>query len=285
MSILTLVTTLIEGFMSDDVIVPKISISDLAILLLEPSNTQSKIITNQLEEIGNFNVECARSPEEAWTIMKRAVPDLVISSMYFAQSTGGELVQRMREDPDLELVPFVLVSSENRWASLEPIKQAGVMAILPKPFAIGDLSLALHAAAEFVDDEMIGLEDVDLESIRVLVVDDSQTARNHIIKLLEKFGLEQIFWAQDGLEAVGMMDASIYDLLITDYNMPQMDGERLVNHIRNNSIQSSIPIIMITSENNEARLDAVIKSGVSAICNKPFDMGAIRTLIQQLLTQ
>jgi two-component system chemotaxis response regulator CheY len=126
---------------------------------------------------------------------------------------------------------------------------------------------------------------VDLESIRVLVVDDSQTARNHIIKLLEKFGLEQIFWAQDGLEAVDMMDATIYDLLLTDYNMPQMDGERLVNHIRNNSMQSSIPIIMITSENNEARLDAVVKSGVSAICNKPFDMGAIRTLIQQLLTQ
>jgi two-component system chemotaxis response regulator CheY len=271
--------------MSDDVTVPRLSISDLAILLVEPSNTQSKIITHQLGEVGNFNIESASSPEEAWAIMKRAVPDLVISAMYFDQSTGSELVQRMRADPDLEIVPFVLVSSENRWASLEPIKQAGVMAILSKPFAIGDLSLALHAAAEFVDDEMVGLEDVDLESIRVLVVDDSQTARNHIIKLLEKIGLEQISWARDGLEAVGMMDESIYDLLITDYNMPQMDGERLVNHIRNNSIQTSIPIIMITSENNEARLDAVVKSGVSAICNKPFDMGSIRTLIQQLLTQ
>jgi len=264
--------------------VPQLAISDLAILLVEPSQTQSKIITYQLGEIGNFNVESASSPAEAWTIMQRATPDLVISAMYFDQSTGSELVQRMRADPDLEIVPFILVSSENRWASLEPIKQAGVMAILPKPFDIEDLRLALSAAAEFVDDDIAGIEDVDLEAVRVLVVDDSKTARNHIIKLLEKIGLEHIAWAQDGLEAVSMMDSSIYDLLITDYNMPQMDGERLVNHIRNHSIQTSIPIIMITSENNEARLDAVVKSGVSAICNKPFDLASIRTLIQQMLT-
>jgi two-component system chemotaxis response regulator CheY len=270
--------------MCDDVTVPQLSISDLAILLVEPSSTQARIITHQLGEVGNFNVESASSPEEAWSIMKRASPDLVISAMYFDQSTGSELVYRMRADPSLESVPFVLVSSEKRWASLEPIRQAGVMAILSKPFAIGDLRLALHAAAEFVDDEIVGVEDVDLESIRVLVVDDSKTARNHIIKLLEKIGLEHISCAQDGLEAVAMMDASIYDLLITDYNMPKMNGERLVNHIRNHSIQTSIPIIMITSENNEARLDAVVKSGVSAICNKPFDLSSIRAVVQQMLT-
>jgi two-component system chemotaxis response regulator CheY len=81
-----------------------------------------------------------------------------------------------------------------------------------------------------------------------------------------------------------LLDQNFFDLIVTDYNMPEMDGEALVNHIRANSNQSSIPIIMVTSEENENRLAAVQQAGVSAICDKPFEPGNIRTLLQQLFT-
>jgi two-component system chemotaxis response regulator CheY len=263
--------------------VSRLNISDLAILLIEPSLTQSKIMVRQLAEVGNHNVESVNTPEAAWKTMQRVSPDLVISAMYFDQSTGAELVQRMRAEPRLADVPFMLVSSEKRWASLEPIKQAGVMAILPKPFAIEDLTMALQTVAEFVDADGLEAEDMALDAIRVLVVDDSLTARRHIMSMLEKSGLEQISSANDGQQAVKLMEESIFDLVITDYNMPVMDGAALIDHIRNHSTQASVPIIMITSENNEARLDAVLKSGVSAICDKPFDMKAIKALIHQMV--
>jgi two-component system chemotaxis response regulator CheY len=71
--------------------------------------------------------------------------------------------------------------------------------------------------------------------------------------------------------------------VITDFNMPKMDGEKLTNFIRNDSSQSSIPILMVTSENSEARVDSFMQSGVSAVCDKPFHAGYVKNLLGQLL--
>ena len=89
----------------------------------------------------------------------------------------------------------------------------------------------------------------------------------------------------DPIKALEWAKHNNHDLVITDYNMPEMDGEALVNHVRANSNQSSIPIIMVTSEENENRLAAVQQAGVSAICDKPFEPGNIRTLLQQLFSE
>ena len=260
----------------------RLEIEELSILLLEPSITQRKIIAAKLNEAGNKNVEMVASPDEAWKSMSAVTPDLVMSSMYFDEGTGSELVSRMRECENLRDIPFMLISSENRFERLDPVKQAGVMAILPKPFSVDDMRLALEATAEYMttDEE---LELFDTEGLRVLVVDDSLTARKHISRLLSNMGMENITLARDGVEAVKILEETLFDIVITDFNMPEMDGERLTSYIRNHSNQSTIPILMVTSEENEARLDSVMKSGVSAICDKPFDAGHVKTLLGQLL--
>lgn len=140
-----------------------------------------------------------------------------------------------------------------------------MMAILPKPFSVDDMRMALEATAEYmIHDDEDALRDG--ESLKVLVVDDSVTARNRFSRLLNNVGMEAITLARDGLEAVKILEETLFDIVITDFNMPEMDGERLTSYIRDHSSQSSIPILMVTSEANEARLDSVIKSGVSAIC-------------------
>jgi two-component system chemotaxis response regulator CheY len=65
--------------------------------------------------------------------------------------------------------------------------------------------------------------------------------------------------------------------------MPEMNGQELVDYIRNQSAQPGIPVLMVTSESNENRLAAVQKSGVSAICDKPFTTETIQGLLQQIL--
>ena len=261
----------------------RLAIEELSILLLEPSLTQRKIIAAKLSEAGNDNVEMVATPDEAWSSMCAGTPDLVMSSMYFdAGTTGSELVSRMRETDQLKDVPFMLISSENRYERLDPIKQAGVMAILPKPFSVDDMRLALEATAEYMttDEEA---ELFDAEDLRVLVVDDSLTARKHISTLLTNMGMENITLAKDGVEAVRLLEETLFDIVITDYNMPEMDGEKLTSYIRSESNQSTIPILMVTSEHDEARLDSVMKSGVSAICDKPFNAGYVKHLLGQLL--
>ena len=71
-------------------------------------------------------------------------------------------------------------------------------------------------------------------------------------------------------------------MVFTDYNMPVMDGEELTRHIRENSMQRSIPILMVTSEENGSRLAAVQQAGVSGICDKPFDTDTVMKMIQDI---
>jgi two-component system chemotaxis response regulator CheY len=73
------------------------------------------------------------------------------------------------------------------------------------------------------------------------------------------------------------------DLVVTDYNMPEMDGKALVDHIRQRSWQASVPILMVTSESDFGRLAAVEEAGVSGICDKPFDAATVRRLLGRML--
>jgi len=97
-------------------------------------------------------------------------------------------------------------------------------------------------------------------------------------------GLDNIDEAVNGLEAVELLSNNLFDLVVTDYNMPEMDGRELSAYIREQSTQQSIPIIMVTSEQNDSRLAAVQQAGVSAICDKPFEPENVRQLIKQLIS-
>jgi len=252
-------------------------------MLVEPSAVQRRIITQRLEETGVRSVIGQGDGAAALAAMHEETPDLVISAMHLPDMTGSALVQRMRVDPALAGVPFMLVSSETDETSLDAVRQAGAVAILPKPFAPRELTRALHAAVDYIEPDTSALAAFDPELLRVLVVDDSLTARKHIRRVLSNLGIEHIDEAVNGREAVEVMAAGVYDLLVTDYNMPEMDGRELVQHVREKSSQSSIPILMVTSESNESRLSAVRQAGSSAICDKPFETASVRALIADLL--
>lgn len=262
----------------------KLSITDLAITVIEPSSTQWHFIQKQFERMGVTRTECFKNGQDALNDMHKFQPDLVISSMHLPDMTGTELVQSMREDPSLEAIPFMLISSEESDIYLEPIRQAGVIAILPKPFKPYDLKRALYSTLEFIEPDKEALEDINIDELDVLVVDDSRTARKHICRVLNNLGIEKITQAVNGREAVEILENHIFDLIVTDYNMPEMDGQELARYVRSNSQQRSIPILMVTSEANHSHLSGVKQAGVSAMCDKPFEPGEVRDLIRNILS-
>ncbi len=121
-----------------------------------------------------------------------------------------------------------------------------------------------------------------MATLRVLVVDDSRMARNHLGRVLQQIGIENIDFAEDGQEGIQRLEEAAYDLVVTDYNMPVMDGEAMINHIRQSPDYSHTPIMMVTSE-DESRLASVRQAGVSAICDKPFEVNQVRQLLISLL--
>ncbi len=257
-----------------------LKIDDLSLLIVEPSHTQAKILCERLSALQLNKIEVVGNASSALRYMLDNQPDLVVSSMYLPDSTATKLVQTMRSHQRLQDIPFMLVSSETSFAELDPLRQAGVVAILPKPFAVADLKRALYSTLDHIVVDEDALADIDVDNLAVLVVDDSATARRHISRVLTNLGIESITTANNGVEAAKMLNDTYFDLVVTDYNMPEMDGEQLTRYIRQHSSQRSIPILMVTSEESGTRLSAVQQSGVSGICDKPFDPQVVKQLIQ-----
>ncbi len=259
-----------------------LSINDLSILIVEPSMTSTRFIGDQLKNLNVRNIECCDSGAKALASMRRSPPDLLASSMYLPDMTATDLIEIMRTDPELDEISFMLVSTETSFAKLDPIRQAGIVAILPKPFSRNDLRKALIGTTRFIESGRPEIEGLDFGELKVLVVDDSLMARKHIGRVLKNLDIENITEAENGSEAVEILERNFFDLVITDYNMPEMDGEELTRYIRVNGMQRSIPILMVTSEENGSRLAAVQQAGVSGICDKPFDTDTLMNMIQEI---
>jgi two-component system chemotaxis response regulator CheY len=259
------------------------NLSDLSILLIEPSHTQRKIIMTHLQQEGVETIDGVGSAEEALTMIHHYPPDLVISSMYLPDATATDLLKQIRKTLPETPINFMLVSSETRFSALDPIRQAGVVAILPKPFDHADLKRALRTTIHYIEPEELILSSYDTTSLRILLVDDSLTARNHIKRVLTNLGIEQIQTADNGSHAVEMLAENQFDLIITDLNMPEMDGQQLVEYIRHELNDTFIPILVVTSAGDDPRLDTIQQAGVSAVCDKPFEPLAIKEMLYHIL--
>ena len=176
----------------------KLSISDLHIVLVEPSDTQRKIITSLLMQENVREIDAVSSIEEARKAIESHSADLVVSAMYFEDGTAIELLKFIKDSTEYASIPFMLVSSENRTVKLEEFKQAGVAAILPKPFEPLHLSRALNASLDLINHDELDLDLFDVQEVRVLLVDDSRLARNHIRRVLQGMGLKKITEAENG---------------------------------------------------------------------------------------
>lgn len=259
------------------------SIGQLDILLVEPSSTQHKIIDDYLHQLGAQHLHWVDNGEQALAQMHQHQTDLLISAMHLPDMSGTELIQRMRADDALLDVAFILISSETRIRYLEPLRQAGVMAILPKPFNLEQLRRALLATLDYLQPDPLELKQFSADELRVLIVDDSFTSRRIVRQMLERMGIEQFAEAENGQQAIELIENQFFDLVVTDYNMPKMDGEQLSRFIRNQSTQQSVPVVMVTSETDTNRLAGIARSGVSAIFDKPFTVDNLRATIERVL--
>lgn len=263
-----------------------ISLSEMNVLLVEPSDTQRKIISALLikEDVGE--IDAVSTVAEAKSALRAHGSDVVVSAMYFEDGTALDLLRTIKSNEETANIPFMLISSENRVAKLEEFKQAGVAAILPKPFKPVHLSRALKATLDLINAEELDLELFDIHQVRVLLVDDSRLARNHIRRVLEGMGLKKIDEAENGAMALTFLKDNIYDLVVTDYNMPEMDGRELSEFIRFNPKTAHIPIIMVTSEAaDSAHMANIQQTGVNALCDKPFEAKEVRQMLATLLSE
>lgn len=250
------------------------------VLLVEPSRTQSAIIRQYLQSQGVQEVVAVASGQEALGSIRKDRPDVVVSALHLSDMTGVELAQRIRNENPGQAPGFVLISSEAESAEAGSLSQCGRAMLLHKPFTPEQLAEALNLVA---DRQAAPAAEARQRNLRVLVVDDSAAARLHVRDVLKRFGIERIAEAADGAKAVSVLVGETFDLIVTDYNMPYMDGCGLVGYLKQNPATASIPIIMVTTEQDIGKLAAVRQLGVAAICDKSFPVDVVRRIIDQVV--
>jgi len=119
--------------------------------------------------------------------------------------------------------------------------------------------------------------------IRALVVDDSQAMRKSLVHALKRLTRIECDEAQDGVEGLKKFAASRYDILLTDINMPLMDGLKLVSAIRQNPAHPQVPIIVITTESAAEDRARAMSLGASAYLIKPVQAHTVLEAVKGLL--
>jgi len=107
--------------------------------------------------------------------------------------------------------------------------------------------------------------------LKLLVVDDSSTMRRIIKNTLARLGHKDVLEGADGVEGWAALDANPeVEMLITDWNMPEMNGLELVKKVRADERFVDLPIIMVTTEGGKAEVITALKAGVNNYIVKPF---------------
>jgi two-component system chemotaxis response regulator CheY len=119
--------------------------------------------------------------------------------------------------------------------------------------------------------------------VRLLVVDDSSTMRRIIRNSLKVAGYDDVVEAENGEGALARLQAEKVDFVITDWNMPVMNGVELVTQMRANAAFKGTPVLMVTTMAEKENILQAMQAGVTNYVIKPFDAATLKKKIDQIL--
>lgn len=121
------------------------------------------------------------------------------------------------------------------------------------------------------------------EKLRVLIVDDTATSRGLICKSMEELGIKNFKAASDGQDALNNINQSPYHLVISDYNMPNMDGLALLKKIRTNAATHRTGFILITGAKDPELINKGKKLGMNNFLQKPVTTEKLKACMEAVI--
>lgn len=118
--------------------------------------------------------------------------------------------------------------------------------------------------------------------MKILIVDDFSTMRRIVKNLLRDLGFTNTSEADDGLTALPMLQTGKFDFLVTDWNMPGMQGIDLLKAVRADANLASIPVLMVTAESKKEQIVEAAQAGVNGYVVKPFTAATLKEKIDKI---
>ena len=119
-------------------------------------------------------------------------------------------------------------------------------------------------------------------NMRVLVVDDFATMRRIVKNILRQLGFNNVVEADDGTTAWEVLNKDKIDFIVSDWNMPNMDGLELLKTIRADGAMSALPVLMVTAEAKKENIIAAAQAGASGYVVKPFTAATLEEKLNKI---
>ncbi|CAB3780503.1 Chemotaxis protein CheY [Paraburkholderia caffeinitolerans] len=121
------------------------------------------------------------------------------------------------------------------------------------------------------------------KGMKILVVDDFPTMRRIVRNLLKELGYSNVDEAEDGAAGLARLRSGSYDFVISDWNMPNLDGLAMLKAIRADASLSQLPVLMVTAESKKENIIAAAQAGASGYVVKPFTAATLDEKLNKIL--
>ncbi len=245
-----------------------------SILLADDSAVMRHFFRKTLAD-RDFDVYIAADGEEAWELYQKHLPNLVITDIEMPRMDGLQLCKRIKENNQGRFIPVVILSNKKKPIDIDTAFDIGADDYLVKPTTPEELNHKI--------DEYFSVLDRKKRN-KVLLVDDSKVSNEIITHALLKNSLN-VLHATDGKEAYEIAARERPEIIITDIEMPGMDGYELAKKVRENPDLKETSLIMMSARDRRSDIKKGEKFGISRYFIKPFDVEKLVIVVEQLLLE
>ena len=245
------------------------------ILLVDDSRLIHASVGKIIDENG-FKLIRAMDGVEGLQKAVEYIPDLIISDLDMPNMNGYEMCQEIKQREVTQDIPVVILSARGAGLDIDKGFDVGANDFLTKPVDEAELISRINLT--------LGSQGENSLREKILVVDDSALVRNMMKQGLSQQGFE-ILTANDGQEGYDAAVEHEPDLIVTDFNMPKMDGRELTRALKSREALSDIPVLMLTAADSDTDQRKGKHAGVAAFLSKPFPPDKLVVIAEKLIAE
>ena len=237
-------------------------------------SSAARLLYQELLSSLDAQIEVAGDGTEGWKKLQAEPFDLVITDVDMPQLGGFDLCRLLRAKPATAEIPIIIASTFDTDRDIIRGFESGATAYLSKmdlrEFLLSTVRDVLWRSSQ-------------VRHRTILVVDDSDTIRTLITERLEQADF-RVLSAENGAEAIGMLSRATPDLILSDINMPVMDGFELCRLLKGESKWAAVPLVVMSSSAEKSHMQRMLQYGAAAYLTKPFNLDQLVLSIEKILS-
>ena len=247
-----------------------------SVLLVDDSQLIHASVGKMLEANG-FQVIHAMNGEEGLRKAMDVEPNLILCDIDMPVMNGYEMCTAVKSTGATESIPFIILSARGSGMDIDKGFDAGANDFLTKPVHESELVSRINYM-------LAGEEETDKPREKILVVDDSALIRNMMKQGLSQQGFE-VITGEDGENGLELALLHKPDLVVTDFDMPKMNGRDLTRGLKKLDELSDIPVLMLTASDTSIDRAKGEHAGVSTFLSKPFPPDKLVVIAEKLIAE